>query len=448
MPGEVIAHAAPAECAARAAVAAGAAAAAPAAGAAPDGRAAVAADFIRHGSAQFRRANLALFAAGVATFGLLYCVQPLMPELSREYALPAAVSALSLSLPSGVLGISLLFAGALSDAWGRKRIMSASLLSSALLMLLTAAAPDFRTLLLLRTLLGLTLSGLPAVAMTYLSEEMHVESIGLGMGLYIGGSAAGGLAGRLIAGVVSDLLGWRAAIASVALVGLLAALVFARALPASRHFTRHPLRLRPLLARFAGLFGDAGLPWMFAEGFVLLGAFVTLYNYIGYRLMAPPYRLSQSAVALLFSVYLVGTVSSALIGHIAGRLGRRRVLWTMFVLMLAGLALTMLAALPLIIAGMAVVTFGFFGGHSIVSSWVGRRAAGAKAQAASMYLFAYYLGSSIAGAAGGIFYAADGWRGVAAFVAVLFLAGLLIAWRLYHVPMLAAPPAGPEPSLP
>jgi len=414
----------------------------------PVAAAAIAEQYIRHGSAEFRRTNLALFAAGVATFGLLYCVQPLMPALSLEFAVPAAVSALSLSLPSGVLGVALLFAGALSDAWGRKRIMSASLLSSAVLMLLSAAAPDLRTLLWLRALLGLTLSGLPAVAMTYLSEEMHADSIGLGMGLYIGGSAVGGLGGRLLAGVMSDLWGWRAGLAAVALLGLLAAVVFMRSLPASRHFTRHPLEPRAQLARFAGLFADAGLPWMFAEGFVLLGAFVTLYNYIGYRLMGPPYRLSQSAVALLFSVYLVGTLSSTVVGHLAGRLGRRRVLWTMFVLMLLGLGLTMLESLGLIIAGMAVVTFGFFGGHSIVSSWVGRRAGRAKAQASSMYLFAYYLGSGIAGAAGGIFYASHGWRGVAAFVAWLFLAGLLIAWRLYHVPVLVAAGAGAEPPLP
>jgi YNFM family putative membrane transporter len=406
------------------------------------------APYIRHGSAEFRRANIALFAAGVATFGVLYCVQPLMPDLSRRFGVSAAVSALSLSLPSGLLGFTLLLAGALSDAWSRKGIMSASLFASAALMLLTALAPDFRTLLVLRTLLGLTLSGLPAVAMTYLSEEMHVESIGLGMGLYIGGSAVGGLGGRLLAGVVSDALGWRAGLAAVALLGMAAAVVFVRALPPSRHFRRHPFELKLQLERFTGLFADAALPWLFAEGFVLLGGFVTLYNYIGYRLTSPPYALSQSEVALLFSIYLIGTVSSAIVGHLAGQLGRRRVLWTMFVLMLLGLALTMQHALWHIILGMAVITFGFFGGHSIVSSWVGRRAGHAKAQASSMYLFTYYLGSGIAGAVGGLFYARAGWPGVAAFVGALFVAGLLMAARLYHVPALAAPPVGPEPPLP
>ena len=400
---------------------------------------------IHHGTPAFRRTNLALFAAGFATFGLLYCVQPLMPEFSRDYGVSEAGAALSLSLTTGVLAFAMLFAGALSDAWGRKSVMAVSLLSSAVLVLVTAVMPDWTALLLVRTLLGLTLSGLPAVAMTYLGEEMHVESIGLGMGLYISGSAVGGMGGRLITGVLADFFGWRIGVAVVGVIGVLAALVFWRALPPSRHFVAQPLRWRTVLGRFNGIFRDRGLPSLFVEGFLLLGAFVTVYNYLGYRLLAPPYKLSQAAVGLIFGIYLVGTFSSAWMGHLAGRLGRRKVLWTAFALMLAGVALTMLQPLPLIMLGIVAVTFGFFGGHSIVSSWVGRRAGAAKAQAASVYLFCYYMGSSIAGASGGLFYASRGWNGVALFVGVLVLAGLLIALRLFSLPPLVNVATPPTP---
>jgi YNFM family putative membrane transporter len=104
--------------------------------------------------------------------------------------------------------------------------------------------------------------------------------------------------------------------------------------------------------------------------------------------------------------------------------------------MLAGLGLTIFNSLWLIIGGIVVITFGFFGGHSIASSWVGRRAGGAKAHAASIYLFVSYMGSSVAGAAGGVYYAGAGWNGVAAFVAVVVSFGLMVAWRLYYLPPL------------
>jgi YNFM family putative membrane transporter len=152
---------------------------------------------------------------------------------------------------------------------------------------------------------------------------------------------------------------------------------------------------------------------------------------------------------MIFGVYVVGMFSSSWIGHLAGRLGRRKVLWTMFVLELLGLALTLTGFVALIVLGVAVITFGFFGGHSIASSWVGRRAGNAKAQASAIYLFAYYMGAGIAGAWGGLFYADFGWDGVAAFVAALFMLGLLFSWRLYHLQPLPVPqkPAA-EPQLP
>jgi YNFM family putative membrane transporter len=405
--------------------------------------------YIRHGTPAFRRTNLAMFAGGVATFGLLYCVQPLMPEFSRQFGVSAAQGALSLALPSAVLAVTMLFAGPASDALGRKRIMSCSLFASAALMGCAAAAPDWWSFLLLRALLGLTLGGLPAVGMTYLSEEVHPESMGLGMGLYIGGNAAGGLGGRLIAGVMTDTLGWRSGLGAVAAVGAVAAAVFVGCLPPSRHFVREPLRLCTAVQRFQGLFRDPGLPWLFAAGSVLLGGFVTVYNYVGYRLSAAPYLLSKTAVGMIFSVYVVGIFSSSWIGHLAGRLGRRKVLWTMFALELAGLMLTLLSPVWLIVAGVAVITFGFFGGHSIVSSWVGRRAGAAKAQAAAMYLFFYYLGAALAGTAGGLFYAEFGWNGTAAFIATLFGLGLLFARRLYVLTPLTVPQSpSREPPLP
>ena len=401
------------------------------------------AGFVRHGTPAFRRINLALFAAGFATFGLLYCVQPLLPQFTRDYGVNEAVSALSLSLTTGVLAFGMLFAGAISDAWGRKPIMVGSLLSSALLTLASVWMPNWASLLVVRALLGLALSGLPAVAMTYLAEEMDIASIGLGMGLYISGNAIGGMGGRLITGVLTDYAGWRVGVAVVALIGLACALIFWRLLPSSRHFQPQTLRWRAVGERFGVIFHDRGLPWLFAEGFLLLGAFVTVYNYIGYRLLAPPYNLSQAVVGAIFVVYLIGTFSSPWVGHLAGKLGRRKVLWTMLALMLVGALLTALMPLWLVLLGVVVLTFGFFGGHSVVSSWVGRRAGPAKAHASSLYLFCYYMGSSIAGACGGLFYASHGWNGVVGFVGAMALAGLAIALGLYRLPPLPRNTATP-----
>ena len=397
-----------------------------------------AAPYIEAGTPAFRRTNLALFAAGFSTFALLYCVQPLMPEFSREFGVGAAASSLSLSLTTGLLAVSMLVASSLSEALGRKPVMVVSLLASAGLTLVAALAPGWHALLLVRALEGITFSGLPAVAMAYVGEEMHPRSIGLAMGLYIGGSGLGGMLGRFLTGALTELYSWRLALGTIGALGIVAGLIVWRSLPPSAHFRPRPLALGHLLMRFVDHLRDKGLPWLFAEGFLLMGSFVTVYNYVGYRLTAPPYGLGQTAVGAIFLVYLAGIASSAWVGDLAGRVGRRKVLWAMILVMLAGVALTLPQSLWAIVAGIAVLTFGFFGAHSVASSWIGRRALHAKAQASSLYLFAYYVGGSVIGSVGGLFWSRMGWNGVAALVGALLLTALAIALRLSRLEPIAA----------
>ncbi|MFC0407844.1 MFS transporter [Roseomonas elaeocarpi] len=386
--------------------------------------------FIEHGTPAFRRINLAMLAAGFSTFALMYAVQPLMPVFSAEFGISAAQSSLSLSLTTGLLAVAMLFASTLSEALGRKPVMLFSLVVSAALTVVSALVPGWNSFLVLRALQGLTFSGLPAVAMAYVSEEVHPRSSGYAMGLYISGSAMGGMGGRVITGLVTDVAGWRWAIAAIGLLGLVSAAVFWRLLPPSRNFAPRPLRIRALLGNFALHLRDPGLPWLFAEGFLLMGSLVTIYNYVGYRLLGPPFGLSQAVIGMIFTVYLVGIVSSTVVGRLADRLTRRRIFWAIVLLMLAGVLLTLLDSLVATILGLAVMTFGFFGAHSVASSWVGRRARHARAQASSLYLFCYYMGSSVVGALGGLPWASHGWSGVVLTVSALLVVATLVAFRL------------------
>ena len=379
----------------------------------------------------FVRVLLALLCAGLSTFGLLYCVQPLLPVFAADFQLDAAGASLALSAATAALAVGLLFASALSDRWGRKPVMTGALYAAALLTVLAAAAPNWALLVLLRGLAGLVLAGAPAVAMAYVADELDSDAAGLAMGLYIAGTALGGMLGRLGCGALADAIGWRGAVACVGLAGGVAAALFQCSLPASR---RHrPARAESLSARsqaFTACFRDPGLPWLFAEGGLVMGAFVTVYNYLAFRLLAAPYSLSHTTVAAVFSLYLVGMVSSPLFGEVAGRLGRRRVLWTPVVLMLVGAGLTALQPLAFVITGVGLLTFGFFGAHSIASSWVGRRSGAHKAAAASLYLLVYYVGSSLAGSLGGVFWSRAGWPGVGLFTAGLIILALVAAIRL------------------
>nr|WP_314615922.1 MFS transporter [uncultured Pseudomonas sp.] len=386
--------------------------------------------WIEKGTPAFLKTVLALFSGGFATFALLYCVQPMMPLLSQEYSINAAQSSLVLSVSTAMLAFGLLITGPISDRVGRKPVMVFALLCAALSTMVSAVMPSWEWVLATRALVGLSLSGLAAVAMTYLSEEIHPQHIGLAMGLYIGGNAIGGMSGRLITGVLIDFVSWHTAMLIIGGLALVAALVFWKVLPESRNFRTQSLKPRNLLDGFVMHFKDAGLPWLFLEAFLLMGAFVTLFNYIGYRLLAGPYHMNQALVGLLSVVYLSGIYSSAQVGALADKLGRRKVFWASIVVMAGGLLVTLATPLVLIILGMLVFTFGFFGAHSVASSWIGRRALKAKGQASSLYLFCYYAGSSVAGTAGGVFWHHWGWNGIGLFIGSLLAVALGVALHL------------------
>ena len=387
---------------------------------------------IKRGSPLFMRVTLAFFSAGLATFALLYCVQPLLPVLSQQFGVSPAASSFALSLSTGMLALGLLITGPLSDAVGRKSVMVTALMLAAIFTLISTTMHSWHGILIMRALIGLALSGVAAVGMTWLSEEIHPGFIAFSMGLYISGNAIGGMSGRLLSGVLTDFFSWRVAMATIGCFALASALMFWKILPPSRHFRPASLKPRSLLINFRLHWRDAGLPLLFAEGFLLMGAFVTLFNYIGYRLLSAPYFLSQSVVGLLSLVYLLGSWSSPKAGTMTVRFGRGPVILASTAIMLTGLLLTAFSTVRAILPGIMLFTAGFFAAHSVASGWIGPRARRAKGQASSLYLFSYYVGSSVAGTVGGLFWHNFGWCGITLFISTLLIMALLVGWRLHQ----------------
>lgn len=374
------------------------------------------------------RVVIAFFLAGFSTFSLLYCVQPLLPIFAHDFRVGPATSSLPLSLATSALALSILCAAAVSEAFGRRGLMFVSMAAAAVLNLGAAIAPGWSVLLACRAAEGFVLGGVPAVAMAYLAEETEPKALGVAMGVYVGGTAFGGMTGRLATSVLTDLFGWRWALGGIGLAGLAAAIGFVLLLPPSRNFVpRRGLGLIYHLAAWLGHLRRPPMLLLFAIAFLVMGAFVAVYNYAGFRLTAPPFGLSQTELGFIFTAYLAGTAASSAAGGLAGRFGRGTVLCAGVVTAAAGAALTLAGSLPVVIFGIVLLTIGFFTAHSTASAWVGRLALRTKGHASSLYLLTYYLGSSLAGSAAGWAWAAAGWGGVTGFVLTLLALALAAA---------------------
>ncbi|GLU47672.1 MFS transporter [Nocardiopsis ansamitocini] len=369
----------------------------------------------------------AMVAAGVATFAQLYAVQAVLPGIAVAFDASASAAALAVSLATGGLAGFVLVWSGIADRFGRVPVMTGALVVSTLLGSAAPFAHELWLLLVLRALQGAALGGLPAVAVAYLAERIHPSDLGRAVGLYIAGNTLGGMSGRLVAGAVADLGGWRWGVGADAALGMLTLVVFYVAIPRSGSLPQSSGEGsgRGLASRLGASLRDPVLLGLYAQALLLMGAFVTVYNFLGFRLLAPPFGVSQTVVALLFTAYLAGMLSSSVAGWLVDRVGRYRVLLLAAVAMALAAAVLALPLLGLVVPGLVLFTFSFFAAHATASAWVGQRATFARAQAAALYTLAYYLGSSLFGWLGGVVYDRLGWTGMSAYVVVLCAAALL-----------------------
>ncbi|MGY0069381.1 MFS transporter [Streptomyces sp. QTS137] len=363
------------------------------------------------GGPGFRRMSFALFLAGVATFALLYSTQALLPLISGGLGVSAGDASWTVAAATGGLAVFVLPMSALSERYGRRTVMTASLAVAVTVGLLVPFAPSLGSLVALRALQGAALAGVPASATAYLAEEVRPKALVTAIGLFVAGNSVGGMSGRVITGWVAQEWGWRVAVGVIGVLAVACAVAFRLLLPEPKHFRPGSLRPRVLLGTVRGHLANPLLRRLYAIGALFMTVFGGVYTVIGYRLAEAPFSLPQGIVGSIFLVYLVGTVAASAAGRLVGRLGRRGALYAAAGTTAAGLLLSLAGSLPLIVLGLVLITGGFFAGHVVASSAVGRTATQGRAQASALYQSAYYAGSSAGSTVGALAFHSGGWAG-------------------------------------
>lgn len=376
------------------------------------------------GGPGYRRMSLALFLAGVATFALLYSTQALLPLISGEFGVAASEASWTVAAATGGLALFVLPMSALSERFGRRTVMTASLAVAVSVGVLVPFAPSLGVLVALRAVQGAALAGLPASATAYLAEEVRPRALVTAIGLFVAGNSVGGMSGRVITGWVAQEWGWRVAVGVIGVIAVGCAVAFRMLLPTPRHFKAGSLRPRVLARAVRDHLADPLLRRLYAIGALFMTVFGGVYTVIGYRLTEAPFGLPQGIVGSIFLVYLVGTVSASTAGRLVMRLGRRGALYLAGGTTAAGLLLSLAPSLPLVLLGLVLITAGFFAGHAVASSAVSKTATHGRAQAAALYQSAYYIGSSAGSTVGAVAFHANGWAGTVG-VGVLAVAGVV-----------------------
>jgi YNFM family putative membrane transporter len=378
--------------------------------------------YIEFGTPAYRRIFISMLLGSTVTFAILYSPQTLIHTFSKEFNISPSTASFTISFATFALAVSMLFITVFSNAWGRKKIMGASLLLASLLNILIAFSPHFQTLIFLRIIQGVAMSGFPAIAMTYLGEEISPKHIGRIMGIYVGGSALGAFVGRVIVSTLTEYFSWNIAILVLGLFSLLCSLLFWIYLPESKNFKKTNLSFTNWASGISSGLKNKNLFYIYGMGFLLLGVYVALFNYISFPLSKPPYHLSQTVIGFLFVCQLAGSWSSYFFGKLTERYSSTLLMIWAIIMALIGSLMTISSNIFILIIGLILFASGFLAGHSVASGWIGRIShPSSKVYASSLYLLFYYTGSSLIGWSGGVFLSHSGWSGV-----IFMICGLLI----------------------
>ncbi len=367
----------------------------------------------------------------IGTFTLLpsvYAPQPILPLLSRDFHISPGVAGLTLSIFSMALACSLLIAGPLSDRIGRRPIIVTVSLLMVIPTLLAAWTPSYSLLLVARAAQGVLASGIGAVAIAYIGDELPSVRRGAAIGWYSMALSWSALLGRVGGGVLAGAFDWRGMFIGLGLLSLVGALTLTLGLPKAKRFrpSEHAgdafrqmgetLRSRVLVSGY--LVG-------FLLGFILLG-FLT---YISYYLSEPPFDLSTSQLGLIFLAYVFG-MGAPLAGSISTRVGRRPVITACTLILSAGIVLTRAHVLWVVLVGVVLLALGLISAYSVTNAYVNDHAAGRRGGATGLYLFAWYSGGAVGASALGPLWTATGWSGVSLVCLSVMVLALVVLWVL------------------
>ena len=330
----------------------------------------------------------------------------------------AATLAIALTAP---------FTGAIADVLRRKRLITAAMFAAAVPTVMVALSNDVHSIVVWRFIQGLMLPPIFTVALAYVGDEWPPAQVAGVAGIYVAGSSIGGFCGRLIPGVLSGPIGWRAAFLVLAAISLIGAIVVVMALPRERRFRRSEGFIasgRQMLRHIR----NPQLIAIYAVGFGVLFNFIAVFTYVSFHLAAAPYDFTPAKLGLLFVTYLAGILCAPMTGWAVTRFGRRRFILALMAIWAAGLALLLAAPVALIVLGLVLCAGCGMLCQAVSTGYVTATAHEGRSSAVGLYVSSFYVGGSVGGLVPGLAWSIAGWPGVVALTAaVLAIIAVIVA---------------------
>lgn len=379
------------------------------------------------GSQRFRYIKLCIFFSGLSVFAQLYLFQPMLPMAAEHFKVSVGDTSLLVSSSTIGMALGLLFFAFKADSYSRKGLMTFSLISSALLTIISTWIPSLSLLIAIGIFKGFVVSGVSAVALAYLTEEVSAAVIGAAISMYLSGNTIGGMSGRILATILAGEIGWRNAVLVIGIESLILGVIFWKLFPESKFFNPQKTDYHLKVKQMKFFLTNPYMLRLYLIAALVMGVFVSVYNYLTFRLEAKPFSLSHFIIAFIFLMYIFGVFGTMTVGRLSRRIPPNTILKGSILSMLAGALLLLSENLYLLIFGLGLFTFSFFAAHTMASQMTALYARRGKSSATSIYWLFYYFGSSILGTGTGYLLHAYSWNVFIAFLAISVVAALFLA---------------------
>lgn len=375
-----------------------------------------------------------VWVIGFFAFLNVYSIQAVLPIVMDDFHASALQAGMTVGATVLAIGLVSPIMGMLSDAFGRRGLLCLSMFAMTLPTALIPMSHSLNALIALRFIQGLAVPGIVVILIAYIAEEFR-DSGGVARmtATYVGGTVMGGFSGRFITGHLGDLLGWRGAFVTLAIMNFLGALLVLWLLPVSRHFVPNR-NVRGALGTLLCHLQNKRLMASCAVGFCVLFSLVGTFTYVNLYLASEPFNLSAAGLANVFGVYLVGVLVTPLAGRHIDRLGFMRSLLLALAISASGLLLTLVTSLPLIVIGLTVCSSGVFLCQSATISAISKSVTEGRSLATGIYYMSYYAGGAVGTWGAGTAFVYWGWGGSVMTIALVQALAAAIVVSVWHQP--------------
>jgi len=333
--------------------------------------------------------------AGLVVMSSLYVTIPLIPLFSNTFEVTATQAASAGSIFSLGFALGCLVYGALSDKYGRKKVIFIGLIALTLISLLLGIVHSFSAIIVLRGLQGAAAATFSPVALAYAVEMFPAQKRVTAIGFISTGFLVAGIVGQVLSGIVSQQYGWNAIFYLLAAVYSVTAIGVLKFLPTGSIQNANSSILEPI-RRMGSMFARKDLLLAYLVALVLLMSFVSMSTVLGTYLSGPTFGLSQQDILYVRSCGILGMLVSPFAGRLTSRFGALAVLRGGLLLAVLSLAsLGLISNLALLVVMSIVFIAGIALAVPSLISLVGHLGGKSRGIAVSLYTFILFAGTSL-----------------------------------------------------